>query len=140
AEIWDYIRAGGWFPVPPDYKGPRTLYEFLVKLEREGEHSGAFAYKTPNTEVLAWIIKRVSGRSLADLLSEHIWSKLGAEENAYFLVDSVGTESGGGGLAATLPDFARFGEAMRNKGRLHGQQIIPEKVVVDLFPGGINEA
>jgi CubicO group peptidase (beta-lactamase class C family) len=140
AEIWDYIRAGGWFPIPTDYKGPRTLYDFLVKLEKEGEHGDAFAYKTPNAEVLAWMIKRAAGRSLGDLWSERIWSKLGTEEDAYFLVDAAGMESGGGGLNATLRDFARFGEAMRNKGRFNDQQIIPEQVVSDIFKGGDKDA
>lgn len=29
AEIWDYIRAGGSMPTPPNYTGPRNLYDFL---------------------------------------------------------------------------------------------------------------
>jgi CubicO group peptidase (beta-lactamase class C family) len=140
SEIWDYIRAGGWFPLPPDYNGAKTLYDFLVKLEKEGQHGGAFGYKTPNAEVLAWIVQRASGRALADLLAERIWSKLGAEQDGYFLLDSAGTASGGGGFVGTVRDFARFGEAMRNHGRFNGQQIIPESVVAEIFRGGDREA
>ena len=43
-------------------------------------------------------------------LQERIWSKLGAEQDAYFAIDSVGTEFAGGGLNAGLRDLARFGE------------------------------
>lgn len=136
AEVFDYARAGGMMPLPPNYNGPRTFYDFLVKLQKEGEHGKAFAYKTSNAEVLAWIVARASGRSLADLLSKEIWQKLGAENDAYFMVDSIGTASGGGGLNTTLRDLARFGEMIRNKGKFNGQQVIPEAAVADLTTPG----
>ncbi|WP_458763993.1 serine hydrolase domain-containing protein [Cupriavidus basilensis] len=136
AEIWDYSRAGGMMPLEPGYAGPKTFYEFLATLKKEGEHDQAFAYKTVNAEVLAWIVKRVSGQSLAKLLSERVWQKMGAENDAYFMVDSIGSESGGGGLNTTLRDLARFGETMRNGGRFNGQQIIPAEVVADIRRGG----
>ena len=139
AEVFDYARAGGMIPVGPNYTGPKSFTEFLVKLQKEGSHGDAFAYKTPNAEVLAWIIARVSGQTMAELLSSAIWSKLGAESDAYFMIDSVGMASGGGGLNATLRDLARFGEMMRNKGRFNGQQIIPAAAVAEIEKGGDKE-
>ncbi|MBQ8106947.1 MAG: serine hydrolase [Afipia sp.] len=136
AEVFDYARAGGMMPIAPGYQGPRSFYDFLVKLNKEGEHGQAFAYKTANAEVLAWIVKRASGQSLAALLSSEIWSKLGAEQDGYFMVDSIGTESGGGGYNTALRDLARFGEMMRNKGKFNGQQVIPEAAVADITQGG----
>lgn len=139
AEVWDYARAGGLLPTKPDYQGPRTFYDFLVKLQKEGEHGQVFAYKTVNAEVLAWIVRRASGKSLAANLSERIWQPLGAEYDAYFAVDSIGTEQGGGGLYTTLRDLARFGEMMRLKGRFNGRQIIPAAAVEDICRGGNKE-
>ena len=136
AEVWDYSRAGGMMPREPAYAGPKTFYEFLVTLKKDGEHDQAFAYKTVNAEVLAWIVKRVSGQPLAKLLSERVWQKMGAENDAYFMVDSIGSESGGGGLNTTLRDLARFGETMRNGGRFNGHQVIPAEVVADIRRGG----
>ena len=136
AEVFDYARAGGMMPLPPGYDGPRSFYDFLIKLQKEGTHGDAFAYKTSNAEVLARIVKRASNQSLAKLLSSEIWSKLGAEQDGYFMVDSVGTESGGGGYNTVLRDLARFGEMMRNKGKYNGQQIIPEAAVADITQGG----
>jgi CubicO group peptidase (beta-lactamase class C family) len=135
AEVWDYARAGGLLPTRPDYQGPRTFYDFLVKLQKEGEHGQAFAYKTVNAEVLAWIVRRASGKSLSAYLSERIWQKLGAEYDAYFAVDSIGTEQGGGGLYTSLRDLARFGEMIRLKGRFNDQQIIPATAVEDISRG-----
>ena len=136
AEVFDYARAGGMSPARPDYTGPKSYFDFLVTLQKEGEHGQAFAYKTSNAEVLAWIVKRASGQSMADLLSQSIWSKIGAEQDAYFMVDSIGTESGGVGLNTTLRDLARFGEMMRNKGKVDGQQVIPAAAVADIEKGG----
>jgi len=135
AEVWDYARSGGLLPTAPTYDGPKTFYDFLVKLKKEGKHDEAFAYKTVNAEVLAWIVKRATGQNLSDLLSERIWQKLGTENDAYFAVDSVGTEQGGGGLNLTLRDMARFGEMMRLNGKFNGQQIIPAAAVEDIRKG-----
>ncbi|WP_438999136.1 serine hydrolase domain-containing protein [Variovorax beijingensis] len=136
AEIWDYARAGGMLAQGPNYAGPKSFYEFLATLKKEGAHDAAFAYKTVNAEVLAWILRRASGQSLADLLSEKIWRRIGAEQDAYFMVDRIGTESGGGGLNTVLRDLARFGETMRNGGRApNGQQAIPKAVVDDIARG-----
>ena len=139
AEVFDYARAGGMLPTPPGYQGPRTFYQFLVSLQKEGEHGQAFAYKTSNAEVLAWIVKRASGKGFSELLSERIWRKIGAEYDAYVTVDSIGVESGGGGLYTSLRDLARVGEMIRNDGRFNGQQIVPAEVVKDIRNGANKE-
>ena len=133
--VWGLRKANGMAAREPGYSGAATLYDFLAAQEKQGEHGAAFAYKTVNTDVLAWILRRASGRSLADLLAERIWSQLGAEEDAFFTVDSVGTESGGGGLNTTLRDLARFGEMMRCRGAFNGRQIVAESAVADIMRG-----
>ena len=140
AEIWQHTRAGNVMPRPPGYQGPQTFYEFLQTVKKEGEHGGAFAYKTVNADALGWVIRRVTGQSIGQLLSDRIWSRLGAEQDAYFTVDSVGNEFAGGGLNAGLRDMARFGEMMRLGGRFNGQQIVPEAVVRDITAGGDRNA
>jgi hypothetical protein len=139
AEIWDHVRAGGVLPRPPGYAGPKHFYEFLVTLQKEGEHGQAFAYKTVNTDIMAWVIRRATGQSLSDLLSERIWQKIGAEEDGYITIDSFGTEFAGGGLNTTLRDLARFGETMRRDGFYNGQQIVPKAVIDDIRRGGGKE-
>ena len=136
AEIWAHTRAGNVMPRPPGYQGPQTFYEYLQTVRKDGEHGGQFAYRTINTDALGWVIRRATGQSIGDLLSERIWKKLGMEQDAYFTVDTVGNEFAGGGLNAGLRDLARFGELMRNDGRYRGQQIIPAAVVADIRSGG----
>ena len=136
AEIWDHVRAGSIVPRAPGYEGPKTFYEFLQTVKKEGEHGQALAYKTVNSDALGWVIRRVTGKSVGDNLQDRIWSKLGAEQDAYFVVDTVGNEFAGGGMNAGLRDMARFGEMMRLDGRYNGQQIVPASVVADIRKGG----
>ena len=136
AEVWAHAAAGNPLPKPADYKGPRTYYEFLATVRPEGQHGEAFHYRTANADALGWVLARVSGRNVAQLLSERIWSRLGAEQDAYMSVDSVGTPFAGGGLNASLRDLARFGEMVRNEGRYNGIQILPAEVVADIRHGG----
>jgi len=135
AHIWDYTRAGGLRSRPPTYAGPTNFYEYLQTLRPEGEHGVAFAYKTVNTEVMCWVMKRVTGIALPEMLSDRIWSRIGCEEDGYITVDSIGVPMGGGGLSASLRDLCRFGELMRCEGAWHGRQVIPAEVVADIRRG-----
>jgi CubicO group peptidase (beta-lactamase class C family) len=135
AGVWDYSRAGGWRPRPDGYRGPDGFYEYLLTLRKEGAHGASFAYKTVNTEVMCWVMKRVTGVALADLLSQRIWSQIGCEQDGYLCVDPTGVEMGGAGLAACLIDLARFGEFMRREGDWQGRQVIPSAVVADIRGG-----
>jgi len=134
--VWNLARAAGLLPMPPGYTRPATNYAYLASLKKAGSHGDVFVYKTPNTDALAWVLRRVTGQTLTDLLRERIFSKLGAEQDAYFLVDSTGVEFGGGGLHMALRDLARFGETMRLDGRFNGQQIVPKAFVDDVRRGG----
>jgi CubicO group peptidase (beta-lactamase class C family) len=135
AHIWDYARAGGLRPREPNHTGPGNFYEYLVTLRKEGEHGTAFAYKTVNTEVMCWVMARITGIGFPEMLSQRIWSRIGCEEDAYLTVDSIGVAMGGGGLSATLRDLGRFGELMRCEGAWSGTQLIPAEVVADIRRG-----
>lgn len=135
AQIWDYSRAGGLRPRPAGYGGPQSFYEYLQTLRPEGRHGEAFAYKTVNTELMCWVMKRVSGIPLAQMLSERLWQPLGCEQDAYLSLDPIGVPMGGGGLCASLRDLARFGELMRREGEWGGRQLVPQAVVADIRRG-----
>ncbi|MDP3767640.1 MAG: serine hydrolase [Dehalococcoidia bacterium] len=139
AEVRFYGVAAGISRPPEGYDGPTTIFDFLRTLKKQGEHGEAFAYKTCNTEVLGWIIQRVAGKSFAELVSERIWQKLGAEEDGYVMVDATGFALCGAGLNVTTRDLARFGEMMRLGGAVGGQQIVP-RAVVDDIAGGARQA
>ncbi len=134
-DFWDYARAGGLRPRRADYQGPENFYEYLRTLRTQGAHGAAFAYKTVNTEVLCWVMKRVTGVALEGMLSQRIWSQIGCEEDGYLTVDSIGVSMGGAGMCATLRDLCRFGELMRCDGAWHGKQVLPAEVIADIRRG-----
>jgi CubicO group peptidase (beta-lactamase class C family) len=140
AEVWAHVIAGGVLPRPAGHTGPGDFYGFLQTLQKEGAHNQGFFYKTVNTDVLGWVIRRVTGQTVGEVLSDRIWRKLGVEHDAYMLIDSVGTEFAGGGFNPVLRDMARFGEMMRLDGLFNGQQIVPKAVVNDIRFNGSREA
>jgi hypothetical protein len=135
-----YRRAVGLVPGLQGSERPRHIHEYLPTVAKRGVHGEAFTYRTPNTDVVGWLIERVTGKSPAVVLSERIWSRLGAEAEALMGIDSIGTPQVGGGLILHLRDLARFGELMRLDGRLNGQQIVPASVVAGIRRGGDREA
>jgi hypothetical protein len=139
AEVWDFARSAGLLPQPPGYQGPRSMYEYLPTVKKDGEHGAAFAYRSANAEVTAWLIRRVTGQSAQQVLQERIWSKLGAEQDAFIQLDAYGNAIGAGGLNTGLRDLARFGELMRLNGAWNGQQVIPAAVVAQIRRGGSRE-
>lgn len=117
---------------PGDENGLRA---YLPTIAKAGTHGEAFTYRTCNTDVLAWVLHRTTGKSLTQLVSEHVWQPLGMEHDACYTIDSHGSEFAGGGLNATLRDIARFGEMMRLGGNACGTQVVPRAVVDDIARG-----
>ncbi|MER8912447.1 beta-lactamase family protein [Mesorhizobium sp. M0761] len=122
SDIGQVDVATGWKPVPPDsdpdFQWPPHLFELILQLkDKVRPHGAAFEYRSIETDVLAFIMERVTGKRLAQLVSEELWQKLGADESACFTVDSAGYALADGGFNATLRDYARFGQLILDNGR-----------------------
>jgi CubicO group peptidase (beta-lactamase class C family) len=109
-----------------------------------------------STDILGRIIEVVSGKSLSAFLTERILAPLQmaetafhtAEENAgrlaepfptdpwngdkvqlFNMLEKPAMESGGGGLASTTMDYARFSQMLLNGGTLDGIRIVGRKTL-----------
>jgi len=140
ADIWVYSKAASPLPKPKDYKGPNGYFEYLQTVKQNGIHGEAFGYRTINSDALGWIISRVTGMDTAQLLSERIWSRIGAEQDGYMTVDAKGTPFAGGGLSAGMRDLGRIGLLMLNGGMINGQRLFPKAVVENIRAGGNKNA
>lgn len=79
-----------------------------------------------DTQVLAMVLREATGRTLTAYMEEKLWSRIGAEADADWLVDSGGMALAFWGLNAVLRDYARFGLLYVNDGKnFRAQQIIP---------------
>lgn len=139
-DIGRYAFAVG-FSVPPDgYAGPRSLPELLPQFRKSGEHGYKFHYVTPNTDVIGWIIGRVTGKPFAQSFSERIWSRIGVERDAYIITDPAGMQVTGAGFNATARDLARFGQMLLDDGAVDGREVLAPEVVAAVRQPGDQEA
>ncbi|MDO9603192.1 serine hydrolase [Hydrogenophaga sp.] len=133
--IFQYLMAGGLLPAPAAYPGPRSMLTYLPTLKKGGNHGEGFQYKTVDTEVLGWLLQRVTGQSLAELMSKRLWEPLGAAEDGYVWADGSGAQLASVGIGATGRDLARLGEMLRLQGRYNGREVLAPAVVAELRKG-----
>jgi CubicO group peptidase (beta-lactamase class C family) len=136
AEIYLLDQAVGWAPKrnPDD---PATLRDFLLTLRQKSAHGGAFEYRSCETDVLGWICEVAGGQRMPELMSELLWSRIGAQGDATIGVDGEGTGFFDGGVSACLTDMIRFGSLFLCDGvSLTGQQVVPATWIADTLDGG----
>ncbi|OBI30641.1 serine hydrolase domain-containing protein [Mycobacterium sp. E2238] len=136
AEIHCLDQAMGWAPKSgPDV--PATLHDFLLTLRRKSAHGGPFEYRSCETDVLGWICEVAAGQRMPTLMSELLWSRIGAQSDATIAVDPVGTGFCDGGVSACLTDMLRFGSLFLRDGvSLTGEQVVPTAWIADTLDGG----
>lgn len=105
--------ASGWKPIPPEsdpsIRWPRHMFELILSLETlERRHGDLFAYRSVETDVLAFCMERAAGKRLPQIVAEEIWQPMGAEESASFTVDPAGYALADGGFNACLRDYGRL--------------------------------
>ncbi|SHE61819.1 hypothetical protein SAMN04487965_0281 [Microbulbifer donghaiensis] len=92
------------------------------------EHGEAWEYLNTNSQVLTVLLERVAGTTVAEFAQEKLWTKLGTEQPAYWLVDrrtdEDAMEHGWMGLVASLHDLGRIGLMVANEGKFNGHQIV----------------
>jgi CubicO group peptidase (beta-lactamase class C family) len=130
------FRVLGWLERRPDDPLP---HEYIAALRNERAHGERFEYRSILTDVIGWILERVSGRTLPDLLTTELWGPMGAEHDADMLVGPLAFPLSSGGLCLTVGDLARFGLMHLDGGRVRGRQVLPEEWVrsITVDDGGL---
>ncbi|WNG94724.1 serine hydrolase [Mycobacterium sp. ITM-2016-00318] len=138
AEVRLIEQAIGWAPrTVADL--PSTMYDFLVSLRQKSPHGGPFEYRSCETDVLGWICEAAGGMRMPELMSQLLWSKLGARINASIGVDSVGTGMFDGGINACMSDLVRVGSLFLNGGTsATGERVVSLSWIADTFAGGLD--
>jgi CubicO group peptidase (beta-lactamase class C family) len=122
-------RIDGW--LPPQSEADTDVLSFAASLPNEASHGEAFRYRSILTDLLGLILERASGLTLAEALSRHLWTLIGAEHDAEITVDRAGEAVADGGISATLRDLARVGQLYLQDGCRDGRQILPPWWVTD---------
>lgn len=136
ATLAAYAAATGWEALPAGAP-PADLAGFFAGMAPlPGSHGGAFKYDSANTDLLGLALERATGKSYAELVSEHLWQPMGAAHDAFVTVDGRGAARCSGGVCATARDVARLGQLVLDAGRRGPRQSVPARVIDDLWTGG----
>ena len=102
---WDEIESGG------AGSDPWTIPELLGAIDdKEDIPSGTvFEYSSLNTHMLTLLAEAITGKRFPELLSEYIWSNIGAEGDALLGINPSGGAIPGGMMNTRLRDLARYG-------------------------------
>ena len=99
--------------------------EFAGSLVNEREQGTYMHYVSIDTHVIGMVLRKATGRPVAEYFKEKLWSKLGTEQDTYFLTDSTGEPMVLGGLNMLTRDYAKFGKLFLDDGRWNGEQVVP---------------
>ncbi len=132
---FDYAGGGGpgadtiAFLTDAVITGKRRANEMAMSYPRAVESDTKFNYNTAETQILLWLVRKVTGKSASAYLEEKIWRPLGMDHDAGWVIDRAGPEGveiGGAMFNASLRDLARIGLLMAEDGVWNGQRVLPE--------------
>lgn len=116
------------------------LAKVMNGLKVVNEPGQSFKYASGDTQMLAMVIEKATGKKLYDYFEESFWKPLGSENSTLWQVDSEDHDlvKAYCCIASNAKDFARFGKLYKDHGKWNGQQILDSafvaKSVTPRFP------
>lgn len=107
--------------------GAPSFMELLksVKPKLNVQPGNVFDYENEDPEALGFVIEKVTRKSYSACLQQKIWSKIGAQSDAFlYRAKAQPNQSAFGSLSATLRDYSRFGLMMMNGGSIGGARVV----------------
>ena len=121
---WDEAYSSLFSLTTHGYYG-NDLFDLVTKLEVSEKPGLQYDYRSGETQLLAFVVEAATGTTLSAYAEEKLWKPLGAEHDAYWLLDKEnGDEKAFCCFHTTARDAARFGALMLDYGKWEGQQII----------------
>lgn len=107
------------------------LEKVVTGLKVVKEPGQRFKYASGDTQMLAIVIERATGKKLYNYLTESFWKPLGCENQALWQVDSEDHDlvKAYCCIASNAKDFARFGKLYKDHGQWNGQQLLDSAFV-----------
>ncbi len=124
----------GWWP-RTDPTLPHAVRDWLATIVRTAASAGPFSYRSADTEVLGWVLERVAGMPLAELIGRRLLGPIGAETDGRLEVDPAGQALASSGLALVPRDLARFGQMLLDGGAVDEAQVVPTRFLKDTYAG-----
>lgn len=116
------------YPAKAYYGSDLKTLTFDYKVT--SEPGKEFIYLSGNTELLGFILEKVTGKTISEYASEKLWKPLGAKNSAFWSLDHHdGHEKAYCCFNSNAPDFARVGELYLDSGKWNGRQLISSSYV-----------
>ena len=102
------------------------LEKVMLGLKVVNEPGTAYKYASGDTQMLAMVIERATGKKLYNYLTESFWKPLGSEHPTIWQVDSEDHDMVKAYccIASNAKDFARFGKLYKDHGKWNGKQLL----------------
>jgi CubicO group peptidase (beta-lactamase class C family) len=104
----------------------KNIRSKTLKVKYGKEPGGDFEYRSVNTQLLAMILEKATGRPIQDYMKEKLWLPLGIQYEASWNIDSRKRQQvrAFSCLNAAALDYAKLGQLIINEGTWNGRQII----------------
>lgn len=98
---------------------------YMRTLKRDKPPGTFWRYSTGETNLIGLVVRKAVNKPLAQYLSEKVWSSIGAESDASWVLGDTGSEIAGCCIQATTRDFLRFGQFVLEGATIDGASIVP---------------
>ena len=107
------------------------LKKIILGLKVIKEPGQAYKYSSGDTQLLAMVIEKATGKKLYNYLTESFWKPLGSENETLWQVDSKEHDlvKAYCCIASNAKDFARFGKLYKDHGKWRGEQLLDSAFV-----------
>ncbi|MGM9477667.1 serine hydrolase domain-containing protein [Pedobacter sp. GSP4] len=106
----------------------------LLKVKLVNQPGTVWQYKSIDPILLGWVLKKATGKSVAQYFETHLWQQIGTQYNATWGLDQTnGLTNTASRFQVTAIDFAKIGRLYLNKGMYEGKQVVPENWVNQLL-------
>lgn len=123
---WDEAYASLFSTTTQAYYG-KFLAKLVLNQSVITEPGKEYNYLSGDTQLLSMVVSNAVGIPLAQYMSEKIWSRIGAEEVAWWSLDREdGLEKAYCCFNSNARDFARLGRLINHHGEWNGEQIISQ--------------
>jgi CubicO group peptidase (beta-lactamase class C family) len=130
-ESWD-VPDSGIKRFEQAVMGGGDVAEVIRAAPRTAEPGERFNYSTFDAQLIGWILEAATGKSLAAYASERLWTRIGADRDAFYWLTRARprTAIGAGSFNATARDVARLGLLMTGDGAIGSDLIVPRDWVL----------
>lgn len=102
---------------------------FVLSRKLTSKPGTVWQYNGGTTELLAEIIKRVSGKNIHEFAKEFLFEPIGISKSEWTISPSTNSPAAASGLRITSRDMLKFGMLYMQDGKWGNQQVIPKEWV-----------